>query len=176
MLMVLGPVVFEIAPVNIQKWERDGQTKFVEHKVVGAEPIYEFTGAGERNIELKGKLFPEHFGGLSAMDVLEGMRRSGQPQHLMRGDGYPVGWVLVEKFKEDHGTLNGVGVGREVEFTIQCIICNPPSPSSYIDFTSGGEGIMERGVGTTAAGTTTSGAASGPWSGDAQATYPPGGI
>lgn len=130
MLYALGPVVFEVAPLNADKATGSAEGSFAEHAVLGAAPLYENTGQGPRRFALQGKLFPDHFGGLGALEALKMLCRAGAPQHLLRGDGHPVGWVILDKVSEQHDSLNARGVGREIEFSVEMRVCEAPAAAS----------------------------------------------
>ncbi len=137
MLYALGPVVFSIAPLNTDKVQRTGETKHAEHHVLGGAPLYEFMGEGKRTIKLKGAVFPDNFGGLDQLGALEQMRRLGAPQHLLRGDGTPMGWVVIEDVNEDHEHLNPQGVGRVISYTIDMKVAGAPGAGAFIDIVGG---------------------------------------
>jgi phage protein U len=132
MLMALGPVTFEITPLNPQAVDRTTQASWVEKSVVGRRPPLEFTGDGPETIRIEAKLFPEKFRGLSSLATLDTMRGSGVPHFLMRGDGVPVGWFAVEQLSEKSTYLDAKGVGRVIEVEIQCKRLDAPSADGYM--------------------------------------------
>lgn len=124
MLMILGDVIFEVAPVNVDETDHAGTASFAHHPVLGEMPPLEFTGEGPENWRLRGRILPEFNeragldSGLEAIDAIHAMRRSGQAQWLMRGDGVPLGWVVILHASERSRRLNAIGVGRIIEFEI----------------------------------------------------------
>jgi hypothetical protein len=137
MLYALGPVVFTVAPLNADKIGREGETRHAQHAVMGAAPVYEFMGEGQREFTIKGAVFPEHFGGLGELETIEALRRAGMPQHLIRGDGKPIGWVLIQKVKEDGDHLGFSGVPRHISYSIDMKITDAPSGAGLIDVVGG---------------------------------------
>ena len=87
MLYALGPLTFEIAPVNAHEINHVTEASYVEKPVVGRRPPLEFTGDGPEEITVAAKLFPHKFGGLSSLGMLDQMRQSGVPHVFVRGDG-----------------------------------------------------------------------------------------
>jgi phage protein U len=132
MLMALGPVTFEITPFNPQKTDRSTSASWVEKSVVGRRPPLEFTGDGPETIKIDAKLFPEKFGGLSSLSTLDIMRASGVPHFLMRGNGTPLGWFVVEQVTEKSTYLDPHGVGRAIEVDITCKRADAPGAQGYM--------------------------------------------
>ena len=118
MLMQLGPLQFTVAPLNTNDVGHDGSASFAEHPVVGAIPPLEFTGAGPERWTIRGEMFPKKFGGLTELQTLHALRQSGQPQFLMRGDGAPLGWVVIVEVSERATYLDRDGVGRVIQFDV----------------------------------------------------------
>ncbi len=81
-------------------------------------PDLEFVGEAAESWTIRGRLFPERFGGLGDMASLHAMRRSGSAQFFMRGDGVPMGWVVIERVTERSTYIGSNGVGRVIEFEI----------------------------------------------------------
>ena len=132
MLMALGPVTFEINPFNPRTTVRSTSASWVEKSVVGRRPPLEFTGDGPETIKIDARLFPEKFGGLSSLATLDTMRASGVPHFLMRGDGSPLGWFVVEQVTEKSTYLDAHGVGRAIEVDITCKRADAPGAQGYM--------------------------------------------
>jgi Phage protein U len=137
MLFQFGPLTFQVAPFNTHEIARDGRTDFAAKDVVGAEPPLEFVGEGGNTLQLSCRLFPEKLGGLDELALLEQMRAAGLPQHLMRGDGTPVGWFVIEGASERSTYLDGHGVGRVVEVTISLRRAPKPAAASFFSLLTG---------------------------------------
>lgn len=121
MLYQLGSVTFEVAPVNVHEIEQEFGADFAAKDLLGARRSREFMGPADGKIELSGKLFPHKFGGLSAIDMLEQMAESGEPQILVRGDGLNLQWHLIEKVSVKSSYLDANGVGRVIDFKISLV-------------------------------------------------------
>lgn len=118
MLMMIGPVQFQIAPLNATGWDQTRETDYVSKAILGGRQPLEYVGEGAATLTISGKLFPERFGGLTALEVLDAARASGIPQWLMRGDGGLMGWVVIERVTERNSYLDRDGVGRVVDVDI----------------------------------------------------------
>jgi phage protein U len=131
MLMMLGPVEFEIIPFNTDTYGHDHEARFAEKPVLGTRPPLEFVGEGPESWNIRAKLFPEKFGGLDMLKVLYDVRSSGQPQYLMRGDGVLMGWVAVLNVQEKSTYLDAKAVGKVIEVDISVKRSEKPPPGSY---------------------------------------------
>ena len=58
----------------------------------------------------------QSFGGLTHLDVLDNMRRMGQAQILIRGDGWHFGWFIIEELNRGHSLIAADGIGQLIEF------------------------------------------------------------
>lgn len=119
MLMMLGPALFEIAPMNLTKVKEGQKFPFASHDVLGGQPLLENMGIDSAVVELKGCLKPEHFGGLGELEALRAAQRTGIPLPLVRGDFTPLGFFVIEDMDIEHETLNEFGIGREIEVEIK---------------------------------------------------------
>lgn len=128
MLYSLGGVRFEVVAPNVHEVEATGETAFAEKPIAGGPTLLEHVGEGVGDARLTGKLFPKKFGGLSSISTLHALRRSGNPQFLMRGDGVPVGWYVITKVTEKSTYLAADGVGQVVDFTVD--LKASPSPGA----------------------------------------------
>lgn len=118
MLMMIGPVRLKIAPFNVTEYSQTRETAFVAKPVLGGREPMEYVGEGPATVNVTGKLFPEKFGGLSSLEVLNAARASGIQQWLMRGDGGMMGWVIIERVTERSSYLDRSGVGKMIDVDI----------------------------------------------------------
>lgn len=118
MLMALGPVVMEVWPFNPTETSRESGGDYVEKPVMGRRPPLEFVGEAGETVSITVKLFPEKLGGLGSLAQLNAVRKSGVAQYLMRGDGVPLGWFVVQSVSERSSYLDQHGVGRVIEVEI----------------------------------------------------------
>ncbi|MFO1151012.1 MAG: phage tail protein [Alsobacter sp.] len=137
MLMQLGAVTFDVTPFNMHEHVRETAATFVSKDVLGRRPPLEFVGEGEESFTFEGRLFPQKLGGLERLDVLHDMRQSGTALPLMRGDGVPLGWFVIESVREQSTYLDAAGVGKLVAFTITLKRSDAASPGSIFGIISG---------------------------------------
>lgn len=137
MLMVLGPIQFEVWPFNATEYEHGHETSFAEKPVLGTRPPLEWVGDGPEVWTLHARIFPRRFGGLDDLKKLAQARASGKPQYLMRGDGAQMGWVVIEKVDERSTYLDAKGVGQVIEIDISVKRSSKPSNGSYFSLLSG---------------------------------------
>lgn len=71
-------------------------------------------------------------GGLGHLDVMDAMRRMGQAHALVRGDGWHLGWFVIERLQRGHEHLDQWGIGQQIDFeaTMQRVPV-PVDPASY---------------------------------------------
>lgn len=119
MLMILGPALFEITPMNLTEVKEGQKFPFASHDVLGGTPILENMGIDSATVSLKGCLKPEHFGGLPELESLRAAQRTGTPLPLIRGDFTPLGFFVIEEVEVEHEILNEFGIGREIEVEVK---------------------------------------------------------
>jgi phage protein U len=133
MLCQLGACQFTVAPFNMHETDHESGAAFASHEVLGRMPPLEFVGEAAESWSIRGRLFPERFGGLAEMDTLHAMRRSGSAQFFMRGDGVPMGWVVVERVTEKSSYIGPNGVGRIIEFEASLKRAGGPSTTGIFN-------------------------------------------
>lgn len=137
MLMVLGPIKFEVYPFNATEYDHNHETGFAEKPVLGARPSLEWVGEGAESWSIKAKIFPHKFGGLGDLKKLYQARSAGRPLYLMRGDGAQMGWVVIERVTERSSFLDQQGIGRVIEVDIAVRRAAKPSNSNFYSVFSG---------------------------------------
>lgn len=118
-LISVGPVMFQIAPLNPQGIDMGGEVRFASHDVLGAEPQLEHTGYKSGTLEIKGVMFPETFGGMSSLEVIRAAKAAAVPLPVIRGDFSALGWFVIESSDEKHESLNQYGIGKEITVTLK---------------------------------------------------------
>lgn len=137
MLYQLGGVQFSVHPLNTHEVDRQAGADFAAKDVIGALRPREAVGEGDNTITLRGRLFPQKFGGLNAVAALDAMRIAQMPHILVRGDGRSLGWWLIDKIGEKSSYLDRRGVGRVVEIDLTLIKAGgAPSAGSYVSIVS----------------------------------------
>lgn len=133
MLAQLGPLQFQVHPFNMNENDHEAGASFASHEVLGRMPPLEFVGEAPETWSVRGKLFPHKLGGLDEMAALHAMRRSGSAHFFMRGDGVPLGWVVIETAREKSSYLDSSGVGRVIEFEISLKRADRPSAAGIVN-------------------------------------------
>ena len=136
MLMMIGPVRFQVFPVNLTDYRQSREASFVEKPVVGARPPLEWVGEGPETISLRARLFPQKFGGRGGLAALNAARASGAPQYMMRGDGGLMGWVVIERVTERSSYLDADGVGKVIDVDIVVKRTGGPTAGLFFSFMS----------------------------------------
>ena len=137
MLMMIGPVQMKVAPFNATGYEQTRETAFVKKPVLGWREPLEYVGEGAATVNVAARLFPEKFGGLTGLEILNLARASGTPQWLMRGDGGMMGWVVIERVSERSSYLDRYGVGRMIEVDISLSRVGTPLAATFFSALSG---------------------------------------
>lgn len=130
MLMCIGASVVEVYPLNFENVDRKSTASFAEKSVVGRRPLLEAVGEGEETFELSGKLFPHRFGGLGALELLRTQMASQETLPFMRGDGVPLGWVVITDVQDKSKYLGPQGVGRMIDISISLKRSDPANASA----------------------------------------------
>lgn len=131
MLMTIGPVRFEVAPLNPHKITHAHGAHFAEKAILGTRPGLEWVGESGESWTVTARLHPEKFGGLGDLEKLRQARAAGLPQYMMRGDGTLMGWVVIDNVTEKSSHLDGAGVGRVIEVDIVLRRSGGPSAGRY---------------------------------------------
>jgi phage protein U len=135
MLAQLGPLSFEVVPFGMESHDHEAGASFASHEVLGRMPPLEFVGEAAESWTVRGKLFTQAFSssGLDQINALHAMRRTGVPQFFMRGDGVPMGWVVVESIREKSSILAADGVGKVIEFEVGLKASDPPDAAGVLN-------------------------------------------
>lgn len=133
MLMLIGPVLFKVQPFNLTDAAHSYGASHVEKPVMGGRQPFEFTGEDTESWSFRAVLFPQKFGGESALTLLKLMSRSGLPQYMLRGDGSLMGWMVVTAVTERSSYLDASGVGRVIEVDISLNRSEAPSARGYFE-------------------------------------------
>ena len=133
MLCQIGQIQFEVAPFNMHETTHEAGASFAAHEVVGAMPPLEFVGEAPESWTVRGRLFPHAYSrlgvgsGMTQLGNMHAMRASGSAQFFMRGDGVPMGWVVIETISETATYLAADGVGKVIEFEVKLKRSQGPS-------------------------------------------------
>ena len=128
MLYALGPLTFEIAPVNAHEINRVTEASYIA-KPVGAAGRRRSSTGGHHRV---GETVPTKIRERSSLAMLDQMRQSGMPHVFVRGDGMPLGWFCVDRVREQSSYLDARGVGKVIEVEIALKRADPPGAAGYM--------------------------------------------
>jgi len=131
MLYQIGPVTMDTRPFNVDDMSRTSGGSYAEKPLISALAGQELTGE-EETITLSGQLLPSKIGGLTEVEALVGLSRSGSPVPVMRGDGKMFGWFIVKPIAEQHSNLMRDGVGFVVKYSVPLVKTGPEGASPNI--------------------------------------------
>lgn len=123
-LLALGPHIFEIFPLNLQKLEEETEANWPAVQRFGVGPARQFTGPGDGTMKIEGLIFNEEFGGYPQYLALKETQKRGQPVDLLGwGAGaalaFVLGPVVILKVGATHEMIGPDGIGRKITFTIE---------------------------------------------------------
>ena len=131
MLLQMGPLQFDLAPLNMHEFSRKADADFAKKDIIGRPPVYEWIGDGEDVRTIRGRLFPFKLGGRGALALADAIRRSGAPQMVVRGDGSVLGWFIITSINEREENLAANGVGQLIGVDIEIKRADAPTAAGY---------------------------------------------
>lgn len=122
-LLALGPHVFEVLPVTLQKIEREVNLNWPGISRFGGPVARQATGEGEHSVKLNGLLFPAAFGGWASYNGIIATALEQEPL-MMMGFGVDMlaevlGLVVITKVHDTQDYLGPDGVGQQVTFDVE---------------------------------------------------------
>lgn len=119
--LALGPNVFSILPVSLQKLGRDTKSNWAPIHRFGGEVARQFTGHGEHTIKIEGLVFNSHFGGFAQYEGLRATQIAAQPVPLIGMSaglvGILYGLVVILHVSDAQDYFDGdTGVGKRLSF------------------------------------------------------------
>jgi phage protein U len=113
---------------NFESIQRDAQYTWTSADRLSRDPAMQFTGPGEDNVVIEGRMYPYHFGGLSTLERLRIAGRAGKPMLLVRfypltnPDGYGsevIGNYALKRVRTVESKIGRIGIAHKVEFTVE---------------------------------------------------------
>jgi phage protein U len=161
-LYSFGPAIqFTVFPLNVQNVDHTTGSDWAKKEIAGAAMYREWVGESDEEIVLRGRLHPHYMakqlrrinnggdksgGGFYTLDLLDTMRRLGQSHLLMRGDGWKIGWFVLEKLSRGHSLLGPDGIGQQIDFTASFVRVPVPDPSTVYAQIYAGDGSTSGGA------------------------------
>lgn len=140
-LYTWGLIVFEVVPLNTNEIHHTTGSDWAKKEIAGAPLYREWVGELDEEVRMSGKIFPydnarrlkrADMTGIGHLDLMDNMRRLGQAHTLVRGDGWHLGWFIVERLSRGSTFLGPDGIGKQIEFevTFQRVPV-PMDPAAY---------------------------------------------
>ena len=138
-----GAIPFQAYPLMLMEVQHVTQTGWARKEIAGAAIYREWVGEDDEELHFRGEVYPHYFrqkmtqygmleslrggysrgqpdnwGGLGHLEVMDNMRRLGQAHPLARGDGWHMGWFVIERLQREHAHLGPEGIGKQVKFEV----------------------------------------------------------
>jgi phage protein U len=113
---------------NFESLQRDAQYTWTSADRLSRDPAMQFTGPGEDNVVIEGRMFPYHFGGLSTLERMRQAGRAGKPMMLVRfypltnpaGYGSEViGNYAIKRVRTAESKIGRIGIAHKIDFTLE---------------------------------------------------------
>jgi len=127
-----GTMEFKVHPLNVHELDHTTETDWAHKEIVGAALYREWVGENDEKLHFRGLIFPYRIGGFGMVTILDSMRRNGMAHLMVRGDGVPLGWFVIERLHRAHTFLSSEGVGRQVAFEAE--FARVPVPAADVYF------------------------------------------
>lgn len=144
MMMSLGLFVFKLNTLPYQTLGRIVNYNWQENTRIGQRPVSQFLGLGKESMKLSGLLLPEVTGGISYLQVLEGMAESGRAWPLIEGSGTIYGMFVIESMSHDNTEINSNGQARHISFTVNLKRVDESQAAMFGDLLAQAEGLFNK--------------------------------
>lgn len=113
---------------NFETIQRDTQYTWTAADRLSRDPAMQFTGPGEDNVSIDGRMFPYHFGGLSTIERLRKAGRAGKPMIMVRfypladPSGYGsevIGNYVIRRVRTQEQKIGVYGIAHKIDFTVE---------------------------------------------------------
>ncbi|KAB8311538.1 MULTISPECIES: phage tail protein [Rahnella] len=144
MMMSLGLFVFKLNTLPYQTLHREVNYNWQENTRIGQRPVSQFLGLGKESMKLSGLLLPEVTGGISYLQVLEGMAESGRAWPLIEGSGTIYGMFIIENMTHDNTEINSNGQARSISFSVSLKRVDESQAAMFGDLLAQAEGLFNK--------------------------------
>ncbi|MGL5447426.1 MAG: phage tail protein [Rhabdaerophilum sp.] len=122
--LAIGPNVFSVLPVTLQKITRDTKSNWAPVARFGNEVARQFVGHGEHSIKVEGLVFNSHFGGFEQYEALRATQLAAKPEPLVGMSagllGTNFGLVVILHISDVQECLDPeTGVGKKLGFDVE---------------------------------------------------------
>jgi phage protein U len=108
----------------------DSNFTWIAQNRLSREPAMQFSGPGEESINISGRLFPNHFGGIPTLNAMRDSGRAGKLMQLIRFyplldpagmGGSVIGLFGIRRIKVDERKIGSNGVAHQLDFSMELI-------------------------------------------------------
>lgn len=114
-MLQVGPVAFRISGPHYDALKHAARYSWPSQGRFGRRDALQFTGEGEETIEVSGTIYPDYFGGFSALATLRSIAR--RPQMVVSGAGDVMGRWAIEEVANEQTYQDRFGRPAKVTFT-----------------------------------------------------------
>lgn len=123
-VLAIGPAVFEILPLSLQRITEMTRANWASVPRFGRAAARQLVGFGDDSFRIEGLFFNSDFGGFEDYMLLKRLQAAGEPLDLLGGagaDAYATvfGPVVILQVGATHEYIGEGGVGRKVEFDVE---------------------------------------------------------
>lgn len=137
-LMKWGRIEFQVWPLNFHEYDHTTQSDYARKDVMASSPQREWTGEGDEEITLRGRIFPYHVrlgnNAMPAINAMDGERRRHTANMLIRGassHGDVLGWYVIDMLNRHHTLVGNEAVGRVVNFDARFLRVDIPDGATF---------------------------------------------
>lgn len=117
--MTLGPYAFQALGFSYAGLARKLDTSWSSIDVAGRMEALHWLGPKSEEIDIKGCLFPESWGGQGTLDAIRSASLAGAVLPLITGDGNVLGLYAIQHIDEDRSHHDRFGQPRKNTYTIK---------------------------------------------------------
>lgn len=116
-MLQIGSVQFKTTGPHYESLKNSARFSWPAQGRFGRRDALQFTGEGEESIEIAGTIYPEYFGGFSALASLKSMAR--RPQMVVSGAGDVFGRWAIEEVANEQTYQDRFGRPAKITFTLR---------------------------------------------------------
>jgi len=117
-LLTLGAFEFSMDTAAYDELVRINEWRWPALELIGREPVLQYTGPGVETIEVEGRIYPAHKGGLGQLEALRELANTGKPQMLTDGLGRVWGKFVIHRLQERQTYIAERGMPLRQDFTL----------------------------------------------------------
>ncbi|WP_107992062.1 phage tail protein [Breoghania corrubedonensis] len=119
--MALGGFAFEALGFSYEDVGRTLSTPWAKQAVAQRFDALQWTGPGEDEIEIKGAIFPQEFGGTASLEGLRQAAQTGVALMMVSLGGTIFGYHTIQSISEDRSYHDAFGQPRKNAYRIKLL-------------------------------------------------------